>query len=167
VVILSICSKLYITKGVLMKSGRPKKVRFVQKMPKTILFSPRGRPGRPDEVELAIDEFEALKLADFQGFDQAQGAEAMRISRASFGRIVRGARKKIADALVNGKAISIHMGDAQIGVRRKDLQVDTFREEILKFRIRRERCQDIDQCHSQEGDGIEGNSLKSLKEQRI
>lgn len=119
-----------------MQAGRPKKVRFVQKMPKVIQFSPRGKPGRPDEVELAIDEFEALKLADFQGFDQSQGAMIMRLSRPSFGRILRQARKKIADALVNGKVIRIRMGDAQIGVRKKEFHVDAFREELVQFQLR-------------------------------
>jgi len=118
---------------VVMKAGRPKKVRFVQKMPKIIQFSPRGKPGRPEEVELAIDEFEALKLADFQGFNQSQGAAVMRLSRPSFGRILRQARKKVADALVSGKTIKIRMGTTQIGVRRQDLTRDTFVDELEKF----------------------------------
>ena len=119
-----------------MKAGRPKKVRFVQKMPKIIQFSPRGKPGRPEEVELAIEEFEALKLADFQGFDQTQGAVVMRLSRPSFGRILRQARKKIADALVCGKVIKIRMGSAQIGVRKQDLKRDTFEKELAQFSAR-------------------------------
>ena len=69
--------------------GRPKKVRFIQRMPKVSQFSPRGRAGRPDEVELTIDQFEAIKLSDYQGFSQTQGAMAMRLSRPSFGRILR------------------------------------------------------------------------------
>ena len=119
-----------------MQVGRPKKVRFVQKMPKIAQFSPRGKPGRPEEIELAIDEFEALKLADFQGFNQSQGASAMRLSRPSFGRILRQARKKIADALVNGKVIKIRMGDAQIGVRKKDFSRGAFKEELNQFQSR-------------------------------
>lgn len=119
-----------------MKAGRPKKVRYVQKMPKVAQFSPRGKPGRPDEVELAIEEYEALKLVDFQGFDQTQGAEVMRISRPSFGRMLREARKKVADALVNGKVIKIRMGTAQIGVRKKDFAKETFQEELKSFQSR-------------------------------
>lgn len=117
-------------------AGRPKKVRFIQNMPKVTQFSPRGKPGRPDEVELALEEFEALKLADFQGFSQTQGAAVMRISRPSFGRILRICRKKIADALVNGKVIRIRMGDAQIGVRKRDLCRETFEEELMRFHHR-------------------------------
>ena len=103
-----------------MQKGRPKKVRFIQRIPVVRQFSPRGKPGRPEEVILHIDEFEALKLSDFQMFSQSEGALVMRLSRASFGRAVREARKKIADALVNGKIIKIQMGDAQIGVRQKE-----------------------------------------------
>ena len=88
--------------------GRPLKPRTTQGAPKIQQFSPRGRPGRPDEIILGIDQFEALKLADHQGLEQAQGAQKMRVSRATFGRILRSARKNIADALVNGKAIRIH-----------------------------------------------------------
>ena len=87
--------------------GRPKKIRFVEKMPKILQFSPRGKPGRPEEVELKIDQLEALRLADFMNLDQSQGAKALGVSRASFGRILRQARKLVADALSNGKIIRI------------------------------------------------------------
>ena len=86
-------------------------------MPRTTIFSPRGKPGRPDEVELTVDQYEAIKLADFEGLDQVQGALAMGISRPSFGRILRQGRRILADGLVNGKIIRIHIGDVQVGVR--------------------------------------------------
>ena len=90
--------------------GRPRKLRYIQKLPKISHFSPRGKPGRPDEVVLSIDQFEALKLADYQNLDQTTGAQIMKISRPSFGRILREARKTIADALVNGKIIRVSGG---------------------------------------------------------
>ncbi len=105
----------------MVKRGRPKKVRYVQKMPKITQFSPRGRPGRPDEIELTVDQYEAIKLTDFQGYSQSEGAIAMGISRPSFGRILRAARRLAADALVNGKTIKIRTGDVQVGVRARDL----------------------------------------------
>ena len=89
-------------------------------MPKIATFSPRGKPGRPDEIELKIDEYEAIKLADFQGYDQDEGAVAMGISRPSFGRILRNGRKTVADALVNGKIIKIRTANVQVGVRQKN-----------------------------------------------
>jgi predicted DNA-binding protein (UPF0251 family) len=104
-----------------MLKGRRKKVRYIQKMPKTAQFSPRGNPGRPDEAELNIDHYEAIKLADHQGYNQTEGANAMGVSRPTFGRILREGRKIVADALANGKIIRIRTGDAQVGVRHKSL----------------------------------------------
>jgi len=132
-----------------MQKGRRKKVRYIQKMPQTSQFSPRGKPGRPDEVELKIDEYEAIKLADYQGYDQSQGAQIMGISRPSFGRILRNGRKIIADALVNGKIIRIRIGDVQVGVRQKNMPLkndivsedmlieETIRKSIIKFTARK------------------------------
>ena len=119
--------------------GRPKKVRFIQKMPKVLQFSPRGRPGRPEEIELTLDQFETLKLADYQGFSQSEGAKSMRIARPSFGRILREARHKVADALSNGKIIKISMGDAQIGVRKRDTTKETLIEELKKLNERHKK----------------------------
>ena len=128
-----------------MKKGRTKKVRYVQSMPAISQFSPRGKPGRPEEVQLTIDELEAIKLVDFQGYHQDEGAEFMQISRPSFGRVLRNARKTVADALVNGKIIRIRVGDVQVGVKRiklpnkrdkqSDLAVkdDNIRKAILKY----------------------------------
>jgi len=113
--------------------GRPKKIRYLQRLPKILQFSPRGKPGRPDEIELLFEQYEALKLADFQGFNQEQGAWSMRLSRASFGRILREARKKVADALVNGKSIKIRMGNVQVGIQRKDF---TISGEFSRFQER-------------------------------
>ena len=104
-----------------MQKGRRKKVRYIQKMPQIVQFSPRGKPGRPDEVELTIDQFEAVKLADYQGYDQFEGAKVMGVSRPTFGRSLRQGRKILADALVNGKTLRIRMGNVQVGVRKKSL----------------------------------------------
>jgi len=118
------------------KKGRPKKIRYIQKMPKIVQFSPRGKPGRPDEVELTLDQFEAIKLADTQGFSQQQGALAMRLSRASFGRILREARKVVANAIVNGKIIHIRMGDIQVGVQRTEFSQESLEKEVARFKTR-------------------------------
>ena len=104
-----------------MQKGRRKKVRYVQTMPQIAQFSPRGKPGRPDEIELGIDQLEAVKLADYQGYDQSEGANFMGVSRPTFGRILRNARKIIANAIVNGKIIRIRTGSVQVGVRQKIL----------------------------------------------
>ena len=105
------------------RRGRRKKVRYIQKMPKTSQFSPRGNPGRPDEAQLNIDHYEAIKLADYQGYNQSEGAKAMGISRPTFGRILREARKILADAITNSKIIRIRTGDTQVGVRPHHLPI--------------------------------------------
>jgi len=111
-------------------------------MPKVVQFSPRGRPGRPEEVELSVDQFEAFKLADLQGFSQAQGAVAMHVSRATFGRLLREARKKAADGLVNGKIIKISLKDIQVGVRKREMTVDRLGVELDLWKKRNRKVAD-------------------------
>lgn len=64
-----------------------------------------------DEVVLLVDEFEAMRLADYEGLYQEQAAAKMRVSRQTFGRIIESAHKKIAEALIFGKAIKIEGGE--------------------------------------------------------
>jgi predicted DNA-binding protein (UPF0251 family) len=64
-----------------------------------------------EETVLTVDEHEAIRLADWEGMQQEEAAERMNISRATFGRIAASARRKIADALVNAKAIRVEGGD--------------------------------------------------------
>jgi len=90
--------------------GRPKKYRIVKVDPKISQFSPRGRPGRPDEVELKMDEFEALRLADYLNLSQKEAARSMRISQQTFSRILKRARGLIAKGLATGSAIRIQGG---------------------------------------------------------
>jgi predicted DNA-binding protein (UPF0251 family) len=63
-----------------------------------------------EEVVLELDEMEAIRLADLEGLYQEEAAERMKVSRPTFGRIVAAARKKIAEALVAGKALRIEGG---------------------------------------------------------
>ncbi|HCM28304.1 MAG TPA: DNA-binding protein [Treponema sp.] len=90
---------------------RPVLSRRVACAPNAVLFKPAGIPARElDEVVLPLDEFEALRLADYEGLYQEAAALRMGISRQTFGRIVEGARRKVADALVNGKALRVEGG---------------------------------------------------------
>jgi uncharacterized protein len=101
--------------------GRPKKRRIVKIGPKIVQFSPRGRPGRPDEAELAMEEFEAIRLADSLSQDQKKAAQAMHISQQTFSRVLKRARKVIADALVNGKILKIQGGHYIISAHLKEI----------------------------------------------
>ncbi len=90
--------------------GRPKKYRIVRLDPKIAQFSPRGRPGRPDEIDLSMDEFEAIRLTDHMGLPQKKACQSMRISQQTFSRILNRARRNIAHGLVNGNTIKIQGG---------------------------------------------------------
>ncbi len=91
--------------------GRPKKQRIFTDTPKINQFSPRGKPGRPDETSLDADEFEAIRLADFFGKPQKDAARSMKISQQTFSRILIKARKAIAEAIVKGNTIRIKTSD--------------------------------------------------------
>lgn len=91
--------------------SRPLKCRRVGFMPGITYFKPAGIPLRYlEEVRLSIDEVEAIRLKDIEGLEQEQGAQKMNISRPTFQRVLGSARQKIADALLNGKAIKIEGG---------------------------------------------------------
>jgi len=90
---------------------RPFKCRRVLGMPKSDYLKPSGIPlSDLREIDLTIDEFEAIRLADLEGLYQEDAAKKMNISRQTFGNIIAEARKKVADAIVNGKALKIRGG---------------------------------------------------------
>lgn len=100
--------------------ARPCKCRCVGFEPGVSYFKPRGVPlGELEEVVLMVDEFEAVRLADLEGLYQEPAAERMHVSRQTFGNIVSSAHKKIADAIVNAKAIRIEGGTYQITEMKK------------------------------------------------
>jgi predicted DNA-binding protein (UPF0251 family) len=87
---------------------RPKVHRHTRFNPDVYYFKPRGVPLRElEEVILHTDELEALKLHDVDGLDHTTAATKMNISQPTFGRILNNAYKKIAAAIINGKAIRI------------------------------------------------------------
>ena len=89
-------------------------------MPGITYFKPRGIPMTClEEIVLALDELEAVRLADLEMLYQEQAAEKMKVSRQTFGRIIDSAHKKIAEALVNGKALKIEGGNVEMVNQRK------------------------------------------------
>jgi len=76
--------------------------------PAVVYFKPRAVPlSMLEEVDLNIDELEALRLCDLKDLEQTEGARKMKISQSTFQRILTSARKKVAGALIDGKAIKI------------------------------------------------------------
>ena len=88
---------------------RPRKNRRVCCNPSSYYFKPRGIPVYElDEIIIDHDELESLRLADLLAYSHEKAAKEMKISRATFGRIVEVARKKVIDGILNGKAIKIN-----------------------------------------------------------
>ena len=91
--------------------SRPLKCRRVCANPQIDYFKPRGVPMLGlQEVSLTVDELEAIRLADLEGLYQEDAAAKMDVSRQTFGSIVSRARRKVADALINAKALKVEGG---------------------------------------------------------
>ncbi|NQU73867.1 MAG: DUF134 domain-containing protein [Candidatus Omnitrophica bacterium] len=94
---------------------RPKKMRWIKCEPGEKCFRPQCKPlSKLKGVLLSLDEFEAVRLADFENLKQKQAAKKMKISRPTFSRIISSAHRKIGDALVNIKAIKIEGGCCKV-----------------------------------------------------
>ena len=90
---------------------RPKIRRCLRFKPNVYYFKPQGIPLRfLEEIVLEADEVEALKLYEVDGLEQIQAAEKMKISQPTFARLLGSANKKIAQAIIKGKAIRIEEG---------------------------------------------------------
>ncbi|XOB40459.1 MAG: DUF134 domain-containing protein [Candidatus Nealsonbacteria bacterium] len=88
--------------------ARPIKPRKILFNPNVTYFKPRAIPlSVLEEVDLKVDELEAIRLCDLRGLSQTEAAKRMRISQSTLGRILSSARRKVAEALVKGKAITI------------------------------------------------------------
>jgi len=98
---------------------RPKCRRNICGMPDKNYFKPRGIPTVAlEEIVLNLDEFEAIRLADYEELYQEDAAVKMNISRQTFGRIIEAAHKKIADVLINGKALRIEGGEVALNEKK-------------------------------------------------
>lgn len=87
---------------------RPCKRRRIRGNPNSNYFKPAGIPIRElKEMELELSEFEAIRFVDFQETSQEEAAKQMQISQPTLSRILASGRKKIADSIINGKAIKI------------------------------------------------------------
>ena len=99
---------------------RPPCCRRVGCLPRCLMFKPAGIPAsRLEVVVLGLDEMEAIRLADLLGLYQEQAAEQMNVSRQTFGRIVEVARRKVAQALIEGKVLRIEHGEVEMSETRR------------------------------------------------
>ena len=99
---------------------RRRKRCWVESLPAANYYKPAGIPLRElREVNLTVEELEAVRLKDLEGLDQEQCAERMGVARTTFQRVLYAARSKIADALVNGKALRVEGGEYEIPAVRR------------------------------------------------
>jgi predicted DNA-binding protein (UPF0251 family)/predicted Fe-Mo cluster-binding NifX family protein len=104
---------------------RPKKNRRICSLPFCSLFVPAPvRCGAglqnavsEDPVVLKVDEFETVRLIDYEGFDQKTCAEQMNVARTTVQAMYESARSKVAECLVEGRALKIEGGDYDIEAR--------------------------------------------------
>ncbi len=126
---------------------RPIQCRRVCLSPTCTYFKPAGIPMTSlEEIVLAVDELEAMRLADVEGIYHEQAADQMGISRRTFGRIIESARKKVAQALIRGMALRIEGGVIEMAEQRTFRCVDCGHEWQLPFGTGRPA--ECPQCHS-------------------
>ena len=97
---------------------RHKRPRYISKQPEIKSFQPEGLSSEPqsaDEINLSVEEFEAIRLVDYNGYDQSEAAENMNVSRQTFGRVLKQARYNLASAIVTGKRLKVGGGCYRIG----------------------------------------------------
>jgi predicted DNA-binding protein (UPF0251 family)/predicted Fe-Mo cluster-binding NifX family protein len=124
---------------------RPRKCRRVAFLPGITYFKPAGIPLRElEENLLTIDEIEAIRLKDIEDLEQEHCAVKMGISRPTFQRMLESARRKIADALLNGKAIKIQGGT---------FEVTSLRCKCLNG------CDNTRQVHNNQNEGVKNMKI--------
>lgn len=140
------------------------------------VMKPAGVPARGlEEIILGFDEAEALRLADYEGLYQEAAARSMGVSRQTFGRIVEAARHKVADAILNGKALRIEGGEItireqgetimKIAVPSRDGLVDEHFghcKEFLIFRVENDALVEEQSIPSLEGCGCKSGVASIL-----
>jgi predicted DNA-binding protein (UPF0251 family) len=119
---------------------RPEKLRRIRCSPASYYFKPKGIPiSELEEISLAKDELEAIRLADLNELFQEEAAAKMNISRATFGRIIMRAHYKIADAIINGKAIRISE-DMPLSIKEKSFQTCKGCRRKIRQHLQNNKC---------------------------
>lgn len=127
---------------------RSEKNRIIKEPPLFTEFKPRAISNKYlEKIELSLDEYEAIRLADHLSLSHAEAADEMNISRPTFSRLIEKARKKMADFIISGKALHIQGGNVH------------FRKNILKcthcnHMFNTEIDKSIDECPKCDSDSL-------------
>ncbi|MCD8082886.1 MAG: DUF134 domain-containing protein [Clostridiales bacterium] len=93
---------------------RPTKCRMICRFPQTLEFIPAKDGEQKAPVILTVDEFETIRLIDREGLSQEQCSQRMQVARTTAQKIYDSARKKLADALVDGRPLKIEGGEYRL-----------------------------------------------------
>lgn len=93
---------------------RPRKWRHVCCLPVHTMYGPLGQQQSDQTIIMRIDEYEVIRLIDYEKLDQEQSAVRMRVARSTVQSIYQVARQKIADALINGYTLKIEGGEYRL-----------------------------------------------------
>ncbi len=95
--------------------ARPIKRRHVCLLPEVNKFGPMNKDvGKEDMIIMSVEEYETIRLIDLERLTQEESAQSMGVARSTIQRIYDEARKKLADALINGKTLKIKGGDYKL-----------------------------------------------------
>ena len=108
---------------------RPRLRRNIELEPDTVYFKPIGIPRLElEEVIISLEEYESIRLKDLEGLGQEEAAKKMNISQPTFHRLLQEARKKITDAIVNGKAFKIKGGEYKLVKKQQEFRRKRWNE---------------------------------------
>lgn len=93
---------------------RPRKCRKVCRLPAEKEFIPLGSSFKGKTIIMSVDEYETIRLIDYQGFSQEECGEYMHIARTTVQQIYTNARKKLSAVLVDGLSLRIEGGEYQL-----------------------------------------------------
>ena len=112
-----------------------RKKRYARRLDSSRSFKPAGIPKSELRiVNIMLDEFEALRLCDYEGLSQIEAAEDMQISRATVQRLLLSARKKVVDIILNNKILEIKndirniklKGESKMNIEKKEVKRISF-----------------------------------------
>ncbi len=94
--------------------SRPTKCRTICRFPKTLEFAPSNGAAAKEPVIMTVDEFETIRLIDKEGLSQEECSRRMQVARTTVQKIYESARRKSAEALVDGLPLKIEGGEVRL-----------------------------------------------------
>ena len=93
---------------------RPRKFKKVCTLPQIKEYGPIYNSHETECIIMSVEEYETIRLMDFEGLNQQQSSKLMGVARSAIQRLYDTARKKLADSLINGKTLKIQGGDYKL-----------------------------------------------------